>query len=141
MKASFDLFLGTVPKLIFKRFWCSQCVSHQVPKMFSWCSFFTFQWAFKVFQEFLNMFSKATIGNDIGNIWSIMISMFPPMLGGYPKNLDISTRYHSWYHFWNPLNIKNFDIWNDILIFLDIKIMISNHLISRQFFLKIWYPR
>jgi hypothetical protein len=46
-----------------------------------------------------------------------MISMFPPMLGGYPKNLDIPTGYHSWYHFWNPLNIKNFDIWNDILIF------------------------
>ncbi len=34
------------------------------------------------------------------------------MLGKYPKNLDILTGYH----FWNPLDIKNFDIHNDVII-------------------------
>jgi hypothetical protein len=39
------------------------------------------------------------------------------MLGGYPKNLDILTIYHLGYHFWNTLDIKFFDIQNDIFIF------------------------
>lgn len=38
------------------------------------------------------------------------------MLGGYPKNLDILIAYHIGYHFWNPLDIRFFDIQNDILI-------------------------
>jgi hypothetical protein len=39
------------------------------------------------------------------------------VLGGYPENPDILTRYHLGHHFCNPLDIKNFDIRNDILIF------------------------
>jgi hypothetical protein len=36
--------------------------------------------------------------------------LFWPMLGRYPENSNILIEYCLGYHFWNPLDIKSFDI-------------------------------
>ncbi len=69
------------------------------------------------YEKYINLQRKVKLKNASFFCAKLSFILFWPVLGEYLENPNILTKYCLRYHFWNPLDIKIFDIQNDILIF------------------------